>query len=552
MIGGASAVQRQVARKTGIKGPIAAVKDVARTKKVTAKHGKYAAGWLGTRGVIAAGAPMAAIGAKNLLTTKPKPVDRLNVKEDVFNESAYRTVGRTSPKTRQRKFDEAVALTAGTAGGGAAGGALGARYAPAKFKLLGAAGGTAVGATGGAMAAAPVARRIARSREKTPLSKVAKEAHPDPHVEHQLMMMMHQERKRLKSQGHKIRDLPNGDFIAKPPKRRKIKSGSVRQTPIGPVQMFGSYDDYVAHRDKVSKLAPDDAAINTLARREQKALINRKRKQSTYSLASAGLGATALGLKAPALAGVIVRRAPKSPKAVHRFAGVAPRADKMATNVGIGSLGVGSVGSLNFARIQRSETKADQRSANALKQVSKRVLVTGSRDWDDRDAVHAQLDRLHREHGNVEVIEGGATGADTHAREWATAKGRPLKTYKADWKKHGRSAGPRRNQQMLDEAKPERVIAFSRDLESSRGTKDMVRRARKAGVPVEVYGGKVKKMHLSGNRERSEDVAKAMLRFRPPAIRPPKFGGVKSGGVRWYTNPMTGIHRQVAFRGSMG
>jgi hypothetical protein len=50
----------------------------------------------------------------------------------------------------------------------------------------------------------------------------------------------------------------------------------------------------------------------------------------------------------------------------------------------------------------------------------------------------------------------------------------------ADWNTHGRAAGPIRNQRMLDEVKPELVVAFP----GGRGTADMVRRAREAGVNV--------------------------------------------------------------------
>lgn len=66
------------------------------------------------------------------------------------------------------------------------------------------------------------------------------------------------------------------------------------------------------------------------------------------------------------------------------------------------------------------------------------------------------------------------------AWEWATARGLQVQTYPADWKRLGRKAGPLRNQQMLDEFKPELVLAFP----GGRGTEDMMARAVRAGVPV--------------------------------------------------------------------
>jgi hypothetical protein len=56
-----------------------------------------------------------------------------------------------------------------------------------------------------------------------------------------------------------------------------------------------------------------------------------------------------------------------------------------------------------------------------------RVLVCGGRDYDDRDALYAALDRLH--HRFTIVIAGGAPGGDTLGYEWATARGIPTKVY---------------------------------------------------------------------------------------------------------------------------
>lgn len=78
------------------------------------------------------------------------------------------------------------------------------------------------------------------------------------------------------------------------------------------------------------------------------------------------------------------------------------------------------------------------------------------------------------------VIHGGARGADTHAGWAATAVDIPVAVYPADWATHGRRAGPIRNAQMLAEGRPDAVLAFP----GGRGTADMVRQARAAGVPV--------------------------------------------------------------------
>lgn len=109
-----------------------------------------------------------------------------------------------------------------------------------------------------------------------------------------------------------------------------------------------------------------------------------------------------------------------------------------------------------------------------------RVLVCGGRDFSDCQMVWDTLDDLARAEVIDCLIEGDARGADRIAGAWARRRGVDLRVYAADWRKHGRAAGPIRNQQMLDEGKPDLVIAFPGGI----GTADMVRRARASGVRV--------------------------------------------------------------------
>lgn len=123
-----------------------------------------------------------------------------------------------------------------------------------------------------------------------------------------------------------------------------------------------------------------------------------------------------------------------------------------------------------------------------------KILVCGDRNWgneiDDQNTLFEELNgwlpftlRL----GPLTIIEGCARGADTLAEEWARAHGH-LWHFPADWKLHGKAAGPIRNQQMLDEGEPDIVIAFHHNLAESKGTAHMVKIARKAGVFVKVIG----------------------------------------------------------------
>lgn len=112
-----------------------------------------------------------------------------------------------------------------------------------------------------------------------------------------------------------------------------------------------------------------------------------------------------------------------------------------------------------------------------------RVLVCGARDWTDADAIRRELLALPA--GSV-VIEGAARGADRLAAQIARELGLGVEEYPADWMRYGRAAGPIRNRRMLEEGKPDLVLAFHADLARSKGTRDMVERAQKAGTEVRV------------------------------------------------------------------
>lgn len=114
-----------------------------------------------------------------------------------------------------------------------------------------------------------------------------------------------------------------------------------------------------------------------------------------------------------------------------------------------------------------------------------RVLICGDRNWTDRRTIHDELAAIP---GVTCVIEGEARGADKIGRSVAESLGIPVEPYPADWARYRKSAGHIRNQQMLDEGKPDYVLAFHPDIAASRGTADMVRRADKAGIPFKIVG----------------------------------------------------------------
>lgn len=105
-----------------------------------------------------------------------------------------------------------------------------------------------------------------------------------------------------------------------------------------------------------------------------------------------------------------------------------------------------------------------------------RVVVTGGRDFNNGAGLRAVLDCA----GITELAAGDATGADSLAHTWAEHKGIPHQRFVADWGTHGKAAGMIRNVRMLQEFRPDCVIAFA----GGRGTAGCVREAKRRGIPV--------------------------------------------------------------------
>lgn len=122
--------------------------------------------------------------------------------------------------------------------------------------------------------------------------------------------------------------------------------------------------------------------------------------------------------------------------------------------------------------------------------MAERVLICGDRNWKDFPVILHRLSNVAALKGVEVVIEGEASGADTLGRIAAQQMGIPVLKFPAQWGKYGKAAGPVRNQQMLDEGKPTLVLAFHPFLQNSKGTLDMVSRARNADIPTEVITGK--------------------------------------------------------------
>jgi hypothetical protein len=105
------------------------------------------------------------------------------------------------------------------------------------------------------------------------------------------------------------------------------------------------------------------------------------------------------------------------------------------------------------------------------------VLVTGGRDFSDRDMVDKVLDSIHAETPINLLVHGAARGADTLANLWAFSRGVQPAACPALWDYYGKPAGHKRNCAMLL-IKPDLVVAFP----GGSGTSDMYSLASEAGI----------------------------------------------------------------------
>ena len=109
--------------------------------------------------------------------------------------------------------------------------------------------------------------------------------------------------------------------------------------------------------------------------------------------------------------------------------------------------------------------------------MAKTLAIVGSRNFDDYELLLTKVDKLVPLHKITMIVSGGAQGADSLGEKYAKNNNIPIKIFKPDWKKFGRSAGIIRNKDIISAA--DVVIAFW-DGES-KGTLNSIDLAKKNG-----------------------------------------------------------------------
>lgn len=116
-----------------------------------------------------------------------------------------------------------------------------------------------------------------------------------------------------------------------------------------------------------------------------------------------------------------------------------------------------------------------------------RALIVGSRNFDDYELLEEIMDGRLADKSSVEIVSGGARGADSLAERYAKERGYKLTVFPADWDKYGKSAGYIRNEEMhryIRESSERLCVAFW-DGES-KGTAHNFELSKKYNNPIDI------------------------------------------------------------------
>jgi hypothetical protein len=121
-----------------------------------------------------------------------------------------------------------------------------------------------------------------------------------------------------------------------------------------------------------------------------------------------------------------------------------------------------------------------------------RIIVAGGRDFSDRVQLYGELSSLMalwdpETISRVEIVSGGAQGADTLGAHYAFDMNIPIKQFFPDWDKHGKPAGHIRNKEMADYASGGHGILVAFWDGKSKGTKNMITTALHGDLEIHAY-----------------------------------------------------------------
>lgn len=112
-----------------------------------------------------------------------------------------------------------------------------------------------------------------------------------------------------------------------------------------------------------------------------------------------------------------------------------------------------------------------------------KVIIAGSRTFNNYEILLKACDFYLKKTTDIEIVSGGAKGADELGERYAEERGYLIKRFPADWNKHGKSAGYIRNGLMAHYS--DALIAFWDG--KSKGTKNMIEQAKKNNLNIKIF-----------------------------------------------------------------
>lgn len=112
-----------------------------------------------------------------------------------------------------------------------------------------------------------------------------------------------------------------------------------------------------------------------------------------------------------------------------------------------------------------------------------KIIIAGSRTFNDYKTLKEVCDFYLQNKQNIEIVSGGAKGADLLGEKYAKEKNFKITRFIPDWEKYGKKGGLVRNEEMAKYA--DGLIAFWDG--QSRGTKHMIEHAKLKGLKVRVF-----------------------------------------------------------------
>jgi hypothetical protein len=115
-----------------------------------------------------------------------------------------------------------------------------------------------------------------------------------------------------------------------------------------------------------------------------------------------------------------------------------------------------------------------------------RIIIAGSRSFNDYGKLKSKCNSIidTYEFDHIEIVSGGAKGADQMGEWFAKDFDYPIKIFKPDWDRLGKGAGYVRNAQMAKYAQEDRGVLIVFWDGESRGSENMIQLAQMCNLQI--------------------------------------------------------------------